>query len=83
VGYDSNRVIDHTTNDKIGILSHEGTSAADRPCQGDCVRQSRKRPDTFPGCQKVGGPFRDGRWWFPELRFSLLYARPYPVKSWS
>jgi hypothetical protein len=39
VGYDSNRLIEHMTNDKNGILSHEGTGAADRPCQGDCVRQ--------------------------------------------
>jgi hypothetical protein len=42
VGYDSNRVIEHTTYDKNGILSHEGTGAADRPCQGDCLRQSRR-----------------------------------------
>ena len=33
-------VIDDSTNDKIGILSHEGTDAADRPCQGACDRQS-------------------------------------------
>ena len=30
VGYDSNRVIDHTTDDKIGILSHEATGAANQ-----------------------------------------------------
>ena len=46
VGYDSNRVIEHTTYDKNGILSHEGTGAADRPCQGDCLRQSRR--SVFP-----------------------------------
>jgi hypothetical protein len=40
VGYDSNRVIDDSTNDKIGILSHEGTDATDRPYQGNCDRQS-------------------------------------------
>jgi hypothetical protein len=40
VGYDSNRVIDDSTNDKIGILSHEGTDATDRPYQGACDRQS-------------------------------------------
>src|SRR5271157_1548323 len=40
VGHDSNRVIDDSKNDKNGILSHEGTDAADRPCQGACVRQS-------------------------------------------
>ena len=31
VGLDSDRVIDDSTNDKIGILSHEGTDATDRP----------------------------------------------------
>ena len=40
VGYDSNRVIDDSTNDKIGILSYEGTDATDRPYQGDCDQQS-------------------------------------------
>jgi hypothetical protein len=40
VGHDSNRVIEDSTNDKIGILPHEGTDAADRPCQSDCVRHS-------------------------------------------
>src|SRR5208337_544564 len=40
VGYDSNRVIDDSTNDKIGILSHEGMHATDRPYQGACDRQS-------------------------------------------
>ena len=40
VGYDSDRVIDDSTNNKIGILSHEGTDATDRPYQGDCDRQS-------------------------------------------
>ena len=40
VGHDSNRVIDDSTNDKIGILSHEGMDATDRPYQGDCDRQS-------------------------------------------
>src|SRR5271157_6047845 len=40
VGYDSNRVIDDSMNDNIGILSHEGTDAADRPCQGVGDRQS-------------------------------------------
>ena len=29
VGHDSIRVIDDSTNDKIGILSHEGMDAAD------------------------------------------------------
>jgi hypothetical protein len=40
VGHDSNRVIDDSTNDKIGILFHEGTGAADRPCQVACDRHS-------------------------------------------
>ena len=40
VGHDSNRVIDDSTNDKIGILSHEGKDATDRPYQGACDRQS-------------------------------------------
>ena len=40
VGYDSNRVIDDSASDKNGILSHEGMDATDRPCQGDCDRQS-------------------------------------------
>src|SRR5271157_4802229 len=43
VGYDSNRVIDDSMNDRIGILSHEETDAADRPCQGACDRQSLPR----------------------------------------
>ena len=40
VGQDSNRVIDDSTNDTIGILSHEGMDATGRPYQGDCDRQS-------------------------------------------
>ncbi len=40
VGYDSNRVIDDSANDKMGILSHEGTDATDRPYQGAGDRQS-------------------------------------------
>ncbi len=40
VGLDSDRVIDDSTNDKIGILSHEGTDATDRAYQGACDRQS-------------------------------------------
>ena len=39
VGYDSNRVSDDSTNDKIGILSYEGTDATDRPYQGACDRR--------------------------------------------
>ncbi|MGA2703365.1 MAG: hypothetical protein ABSH35_19995 [Isosphaeraceae bacterium] len=40
VGYDSNRVIDDSASDKIGILSHEGMDATDRPYRGACDRQS-------------------------------------------
>ena len=40
VGLDSDRVIDDSTNDKIGIVSHEGMDATDRPYQGACDRQS-------------------------------------------
>ncbi len=40
VGHDSNRVIADSTNDKSGILSHEGMHAADRLFQGACDRQS-------------------------------------------
>ncbi len=40
VGDDSDRVIENSTNDKIGILSHEDTHAADQPGQGDGVGQS-------------------------------------------
>ena len=40
VGHDSDRVIDDSTNDKIGILSHEGMDATDRPYLGACDRQS-------------------------------------------
>jgi hypothetical protein len=39
VGHDSNRVIDDSTNDKIGILSHEGAHAAGQPGQGDGAGQ--------------------------------------------
>jgi hypothetical protein len=35
VGHNSNRVIDDSTNDKNGILSHEGAHAAGQPGQGD------------------------------------------------
>jgi len=35
VGHDSHGVIEESTNDKIGNLSHEGTHAADGVCQGD------------------------------------------------
>ena len=40
VGLDSDRVIDDSTNDTIGIVSHEGMDATDRPYLGTCDRQS-------------------------------------------
>ena len=40
VGYDSHRVLEDSTNDKMGILSHEETDAADGVCQGDGPEQS-------------------------------------------
>ena len=39
VGYDSDRVMGDSTNDKMGILPHKGTDAAVRSCLGYCVRQ--------------------------------------------
>ena len=48
VEYDSNRVIENSTDDKIGILSHEGTDAADWPGQGDGVGQSLSGDVTTP-----------------------------------
>ncbi len=39
VGYASTRVVDDSTNDKNGILSHEGAHAAGQPGQGDGVGQ--------------------------------------------
>ncbi len=52
VGHDSDRVIDDSTNDKMGILSHEGTDATDRPYHGACDRQSLpsgvKTPEKVP-----------------------------------
>src|SRR5271157_1870863 len=40
VGHDSHGVVEESTNDKIGILTHEGTDAADGVCQGDGLEQS-------------------------------------------
>ena len=39
VGHDSQRVSEDATDDKIGILSHEGAHAAGQPGQGDGVGQ--------------------------------------------
>ena len=35
VGHDSHGVVEESTNDKIGTLSHERTDVADGVCQGD------------------------------------------------
>ena len=51
VGYDSTRVIDDSTNDKNGILSHEGAHAAGQPEQGDGVGQCL--PDDVTASQKA------------------------------
>ena len=48
VGYDSTRVIDDSTNDKNGILSHEGAHAAGQPGQGDGVGQCLPDDVTMP-----------------------------------
>ena len=48
VGHDSNRVIDDSTNDKNGILSHEGAHAAGQPAQGDGVGQCLPDDVTTP-----------------------------------
>jgi hypothetical protein len=48
VGYDSDRVIDDSSNDKIGILSHEGGHATGQPGQGDGVGQCLPGDVTTP-----------------------------------
>jgi len=52
VGHDSNRVIDDSTNDKNGILSHEGAHAAGQPGQddggGQCLPDDVTRPQKAP-----------------------------------
>ena len=48
VGYDSTRVIDDSTNDKNGILSHEGAHAAGQPGQGDGAGQCLPDDVTTP-----------------------------------
>ena len=51
VGHDSTRVTDDSTNDKNGILSHEGAHAAGQPGQGDGVGQCL--PDDMTTPQKA------------------------------
>lgn len=57
VEYDSNRVMNDSTSNKIVILSHEGTDAADWPGQGVCVRQclacDLKTPQKAPNKAKL------------------------------
>src|SRR5271166_6251421 len=48
VGYDSTRVIDDSTNDKNGILPHEGAHAAGQPGQSDGVGQCLPDDVTTP-----------------------------------
>src|SRR5208283_3840047 len=48
VGHDSNRVIEDSTNDTIGIVSHEGAHAAGQPGQGDGVGQCLPDDATMP-----------------------------------
>ncbi len=52
VGHDSNRVIDESTNDENGILSHEGAHAAGQPGQGDgggqCLPDNVTTPQKAP-----------------------------------
>ena len=51
VGHGSDRVIDDSTNDKIGILSHDGAHAAGQPGHGDGVGQCL--PDDVTTSQKA------------------------------
>ena len=51
VAYDSNGDIENSTDDKIGILSHDGTDAAGQPGQGDGVGQCL--PDDLTTPQKA------------------------------
>ena len=48
VGHDSQRVSEDATDDKIGILSHEGAHAAGQPGQGDGVGQCLPDDVTTP-----------------------------------
>ena len=48
VGHDSQRVSEDATDDKIGILSHEGAHAAGQPREGDGVGQCLSDDVTTP-----------------------------------
>jgi hypothetical protein len=60
VGHDSNRVIDESTNDENGILSHEGAHAAGQPGQGDgggqCLPDNVTTPQKAPNTANLGSP---------------------------
>jgi hypothetical protein len=75
VGYDSNRVMDDSTNDKIGFLSHEGTKAAERPRQeaGDehslsCELKTPEKAPNEANLESTQGP--------------LPYAVESPRRDW-
>jgi len=59
VGYDSNRVIDDSSHDKIGISSHEGAYAAGQPGQG--VDAGQCFPDDVTTPQKAPNKVKTGR----------------------
>ena len=69
VGHDSNRVIDDSTNDKNGILSHEGAHAAGQPGQGDGVGQCLPDDVTTPqkALNKAGTVPKPGKFGFLSL----------------
>jgi len=58
VGYDSIRVIDDSSNDKTGILSHEGAYAAGQPVQDDgaglCLPDDVTTPQKAPNKANLG-----------------------------
>jgi len=48
VGHDSQHLTEDATDDKIGILSHEGAHAAGQPGQGDGVGKCLPDDATTP-----------------------------------
>ena len=62
VGHDSDRVIDDSTNDKIGILSHEGMDATDRPYLGACAAEPAFRPEDARKCPSARQLVRQDGW---------------------
>jgi hypothetical protein len=72
VGHDSQRVTDDSTNDKNGILSHEGAHAAGQPGQGDGGGQCLADDVTTP--QKAlhkAGSSQNARSWL-----DTFYVKP-------